>query len=665
MRSARFLIIALAAALAGCGDSNGTGPEATVTTVTVSPPWGLLDEAGATLRFSAVAKDADGSVISGRSVTWTSSKLAVATIASDGVATSVAPGTATLTAAVEGVTGSATLTVFGAAQNCDNAQTVLLAVGEAQTFSASDCILLPSGASGDRYRVAVVRPATTGVASDIVATRLTVVGVGGVAQSPAAVVAPSLVAPTALAVPGLSPRAVTRALRVARATQRHHVELRTHDAALAREAGYDLLPAHPARSLPRIAAAASPEKMIFDISAGTTCAQIENSKRTGLLVTENDDIVLYQDSTERATRPISSTLGQRMTAFYSSHVRDMIPVYWGDLPDIDGNGKVVVFATPRVDDDVAAFVWSGDFYPATSCAASNQRELIYFNTDLILDMGASDPTYQALETLGHEAKHVVSLYHRIAAGRRTATDQFHPGWVEEGTAEISGEISSRLAWKAAGGPALNARIAAATFNKTITPENYGVAIHLARVVWYLSSQPNGLVVTPNGAVDEANVYGSGWTFHRWLGDAYGDAASAPMADAPLFKALTDSMAAPGATGLANQTGTPFLTLFREYVDAILLHGTSAPQPTRAFTTYDLLTATGIFQNPNPPGAFPWPVTNVGETPTASFQSATHTGPLGISGIRVHDFLSNGTGTGAQITLDAGGQPAQIRVVRLR
>ena len=59
-----------------------------------------------------------------------------------------------------------------------------------------------------------------------------------------------------------------------------------------------------------------------------------------------------------------------------------------------------------------------------------------------------------------------------------------------------------------------------------------------------SSQPNGLVVTPNGAGSGHSVYGSGWNFHRWLGDAYGN-ASTPFADAGLF-ALSALAAIPGA-----------------------------------------------------------------------------------------------------------------------
>jgi uncharacterized protein YjdB len=65
----------------------------------------------ATLQFTATLKAANGTVLTGRSVTWTSSTQAVATVNASGLARGVAPGTATITATSEGKSGSASLTV--------------------------------------------------------------------------------------------------------------------------------------------------------------------------------------------------------------------------------------------------------------------------------------------------------------------------------------------------------------------------------------------------------------------------------------------------------------------------------------------------------------------------------------------------------------------------
>jgi len=83
-----------------------------VTTVEVSPDPATLTALGLTQQFTAVPRDADGNVVSGVTISWSSGNTAVATIDPvTGLATSVANGSATIIATADGVPGSATLTV--------------------------------------------------------------------------------------------------------------------------------------------------------------------------------------------------------------------------------------------------------------------------------------------------------------------------------------------------------------------------------------------------------------------------------------------------------------------------------------------------------------------------------------------------------------------------
>ena len=69
---------------------------------------------GQATQASAVLRDAAGNVLSGRTIAWTSSNPAVATVnAANGLVTGLAAGTASITATSEGQTGSTTLTVSG------------------------------------------------------------------------------------------------------------------------------------------------------------------------------------------------------------------------------------------------------------------------------------------------------------------------------------------------------------------------------------------------------------------------------------------------------------------------------------------------------------------------------------------------------------------------
>jgi uncharacterized protein YjdB len=64
-----------------------------------------------TLQLTAVAKDAQGGTLSGRTFAWVTSDPSRATISSTGLVTGVTPGTVTITASAEGKTGSASITV--------------------------------------------------------------------------------------------------------------------------------------------------------------------------------------------------------------------------------------------------------------------------------------------------------------------------------------------------------------------------------------------------------------------------------------------------------------------------------------------------------------------------------------------------------------------------
>jgi hypothetical protein len=58
-----------------------------------------------------MARDANGTVLTGRSFSWVSSNPAVATVSPTGLVTAISPGSATITAAAEGVSGHAVVQV--------------------------------------------------------------------------------------------------------------------------------------------------------------------------------------------------------------------------------------------------------------------------------------------------------------------------------------------------------------------------------------------------------------------------------------------------------------------------------------------------------------------------------------------------------------------------
>lgn len=85
-------------------------PPAPVATVVVSPASASVG-LGATQQFSAVLKDANGNILTGRTVTWASDNAVVALVSGSGLVTGLALGSATITATSEGKSGSTMVTV--------------------------------------------------------------------------------------------------------------------------------------------------------------------------------------------------------------------------------------------------------------------------------------------------------------------------------------------------------------------------------------------------------------------------------------------------------------------------------------------------------------------------------------------------------------------------
>jgi uncharacterized protein YjdB len=81
-----------------------------VAAVTVSPTTASV-LSGQTVQLTATPRDANGTPLSGRVVTWTSVNPAIATVSAAGLVTGVAAGPATITATSEGKSGTAAVTV--------------------------------------------------------------------------------------------------------------------------------------------------------------------------------------------------------------------------------------------------------------------------------------------------------------------------------------------------------------------------------------------------------------------------------------------------------------------------------------------------------------------------------------------------------------------------
>ena len=86
-------------------------PVSAVASVVVAPDTSTI-AFGATTSLTATLADSRGNVLTGRTVTWSSSNANIATVDATGLVTGITAGTATITATAEGQNGAATVTVL-------------------------------------------------------------------------------------------------------------------------------------------------------------------------------------------------------------------------------------------------------------------------------------------------------------------------------------------------------------------------------------------------------------------------------------------------------------------------------------------------------------------------------------------------------------------------
>ena len=113
-RLVRGALLPLVAVAASCSSDSSTFRTVTgsteVATVLVTPSSASVD-IGGSVTLQATAYASDGTVIAGKTMNWSSSLNSVATVSAAGAVTGVAAGGATITASVDGKSGTATVTV--------------------------------------------------------------------------------------------------------------------------------------------------------------------------------------------------------------------------------------------------------------------------------------------------------------------------------------------------------------------------------------------------------------------------------------------------------------------------------------------------------------------------------------------------------------------------
>lgn len=106
-RALTLAVPALILSACGGGDSSGPPKVASISVTTLATQL----EVGQTVQLTASPRDGKGNPLVGKTVTWSSSATGVATVDNAGIVSGVSAGSATISAAADGVTGTLAITV--------------------------------------------------------------------------------------------------------------------------------------------------------------------------------------------------------------------------------------------------------------------------------------------------------------------------------------------------------------------------------------------------------------------------------------------------------------------------------------------------------------------------------------------------------------------------
>ena len=225
--------------------------------------------------------------------------------------------------------------------------------------------------------------------------------------------------------------------------------------------------------------------------------------------------------------------------------------YFGEPADIDDNGTVFALITAEVnkltpageESVVAGFFLARDLTTRSSCAASNEGEVLYLvgpdpDEDYGSDISLSFANALARSTVAHEFAHLLNTQQRVTLGRGNIFGDREVAWLDEALAHLAEEIAGL---RAAGlGTRENLDLEMITSGEEqLSIYNHFHIVNQIRLGRFLrggcpTPDPNGPAATrvlgdaagdDPGGVESLAFRGFAYGFARWLGDQFGASGS--------------------------------------------------------------------------------------------------------------------------------------------
>lgn len=474
-------------------------------------------------------------------------------------------------------TGAAQLIV--AAKGDSATTTGTLRVATARTLNVGESLLLTSQSdllcteflgAGGRYLFTTFHSANNaGIRASFQVT-----GHGPATAASLATVAPAVASPVTRQAQVLS-----KGTREVQDRQVRHLKAHTQFLAQERRLARQMGPARAARALAAqrepVALAAVQPPSIGDVVTYRMRRTLDNFAlfdEVGFrVVYSGSKIVIMEDPAS----PMAGAMDHEYVRLGEEFDQVMMPILnaFGDplVSDhlLDDNGRMIALFSPRVNafeingqtNQILGFVTICDFFPRTgnvgvdACPVSNEGEFFYAlvpDTDAGWTIGFWRRLIRG--TLIHEAKHVGSYGWRWFLNAADLEET----WLEEATAQAASEMFALARYgKAAKSDAgwLDGPSCDYAPESAECPDPAEGILHHFSFLYdhYEANESKSILDDPFAGSDQV-IYGSSWSFVRYLADNYA------ATDAALFGPLVQVQNDRGVANITSKTGKPFSEL---------------------------------------------------------------------------------------------------------
>lgn len=277
-------------------------------------------------------------------------------------------------------------------------------------------------------------------------------------------------------------------------------------------------------------------------------------------------IIMLEDSLAPLARTMDAEY-QKMGQEFDSQMYGFLSSFGDPLAVdslTDNNGHIFAVFSKRVNGylngQILGFVTICDFFdntgnPADICPSSNQGEYFYA---IVPDPNATNGLNLALwqrfmrGTLIHEAKHITAYAERLLRD----TEELEESWLEEATAQQAAELWARslyrVVWKDDVTWNAGPRCDYAQPSATCADPVEGILGHFVWLYSFYENVERRSILS--SASTDGSIYGSAWSFARWVTDAY------PTDEAVFLRSLVQVKNDHGIANIVDKSGHSFAEL---------------------------------------------------------------------------------------------------------